>query len=284
MHAMGRSEHMGDQAGIVRLRGSIEDSGLLEEALSKCTRIVYCASLTTPGTSAHDPALEIIGNLLPLARLLERARDFPGRHVVYLSSGGTVYGDSGRAADESTLPRPRSYYGAGKTAAEAFLHACTATTDWRVSVLRPTNPYGPGQALAKAFAVVPTLFKRAIDGDRFTIWGDGSAVRDYCYIDDLVAAVIAVLEPSESSGFRLFNVSSGETVPVIDLLRLCERASQRRIQVEFLPARMVDVAHVSPTHAALTSATGWRPVVPLTEGLARTWQWVTTVRDELRNG
>ncbi|MBN8481195.1 MAG: NAD-dependent epimerase/dehydratase family protein [Xanthomonadales bacterium] len=279
--ALGRSEQIGESDGVVRMRGSIEDGAQLQEALGRCDRIIYCASLTTPGTSARDPALEVLGNLLPLARVIECAHDFPACHLVYLSSGGTVYGDGGRDAVESTPLRPRSYYGAAKIGAEALLHACAATSDWRVTVLRPTNPYGPGQAIAKAFAVVPTLFQRAIDGARFPIWGDGSAVRDYCYVDDLVGAVLATLaheHGGDQDRFRVFNVSSGDAVSVVELLRLCEQASARRIEIEFLPARSVDVAHVSPSHAALSAATGWRPSVPLGEGLARTWRWIEAVR------
>ena len=277
--ALGRSERASASDSIVRLRGSIEDSALLRGALSQCSDIVYCASLTTPGSSARDPALEVTGNLLPLANLLEAAPEFPDRHLVFLSSGGTVYGDSGGGATESTLPRPRSYYGAAKVAAEAFLHSCAAHTAWRVTILRPSNPYGPGQASGKAFAVVPTLFDRAIDGGAFPVWGDGSATRDYCYVDDLVSAVLATLATeSEADRYRVFNVSSGEAVSVVELLRLCEQASGRTIAADFLPARSVDVAHVSPSHAALSTATGWRPSVPLAEGLARTWQWMNAVR------
>ena len=90
VHAFGRSEADGAQGGITHIRGSIEDRHLLRDALGKCASIVYAASMTTPGVSARDPSLEVLGNLLPLSRLLECAADFPRRRIVYLSSGGAI--------------------------------------------------------------------------------------------------------------------------------------------------------------------------------------------------
>lgn len=274
--ALGRSEAMSEDDRIVRIRGSIENAEVLGEALEHCTRIVYCAGLTTPGTSASDPALEVIGNLLPLSRLLECAKRFPARHLVYMSSGGTVFGDLARDADESTPLRPRSYYGAGKVAAEALIHACICSSDWRATVLRPTNPYGPGQEIAKAFAIVPTLFERALDQKPFQVWGDGSAVRDYCYIDDLVSATLAALDGESDDRFRLYNVASGDAISVTELITACERASGRSIPVAYAPSRGVDVAHVSPNSRAIADALGWRAQTRLADGLGKTWTWITS--------
>jgi UDP-glucose 4-epimerase len=275
VYAVGRSETPGHQDGVTRIQGSIEDAGLLNDVLAQCTQIVYSASVTTPGTSAREPSLEVLGNLLPLARLLECAWDFPERHLVYLSSGGTVYGDNARCADELAPLQPRSYYGAGKVAAEALLHACAQSSNWTTTVLRPTNPYGPGQDVARAFAVVPTLFRRAIDGGAFQMWGDGSAVRDYLYIDDLVSAIVEILSISRPPPHSVYNISSGDTASIKELLERCERACGRPIRVEYQAARGVDVPHVSPTHASLMTATAWRPRVALPEGLERTWDWIS---------
>jgi UDP-glucose 4-epimerase len=283
VYAVGRSEYPGHRDGVIRVQGSIEDTGLLRRVLPHCIQIVYSASVTTPGTSAREPSLEVLGNLLPFARLLECAWDFPERHLVYLSSGGTVYGDNAQCADESTPLRPRSYYGAGKVAAEAFLHACAQTSDWTTTVLRPTNPYGPGQDVARAFAIVPTLFRKAIDDEAFQIWGDGSSVRDYCFIDDLISAIVAILSIPQCSRHSAYNISSGDTVSINELIGMCESACGRPIRVEHRSARGVDVPYVSPTNASLRAATEWRPQVSLPEGLARTWSWVLERMRQVRD-
>lgn len=271
--ALGRSEATLEEPGLQRVRGSLEDKGLVQELLGDVDAIVHAASLTTPGASANDPALEVLGNLLPLARLLECAPLHARRRVVYLSSGGAIYGDLARGADEQTARQPRSYYGAGKVAAEAMLHACVATSDWTAISLRPSNLYGPRQRVTKGFAIIPTLFDRATDGKPFEIWGDGAIVRDYCYIDDLADAVVAALVSPAPHRFRAYNVASGETASVVDLVRACEQASGRPIDVAFRPARSVDVPHVSPDPRAIQNELGWSARIGLAEGLARTWQW-----------
>lgn len=271
--ALGRSEIDREIDGVAHLRGSIEDRQLLRDALARSQSVVYCAAMTTPGTSARDPALEVLGNLLPLSRVLECAVDFPGRRLVYLSSGGAVYGDDAVDALESNPLRPRSYYGAGKAAAEALIHACVATSDWSAVVLRPSNLYGPGQRVTKGFAIIPTLFDRASDGTPFQVWGDGSTVRDYCYIDDLTSAVTSALCDPLRSTFNVYNVASGEAVSIRELIEACQRASGGTIQIEHRPARNVDVACVSPNPQRIANELGWRAQIALDEGLRLTWRW-----------
>ena len=271
--AFGRSETDDTRDGITHIRGSIEDRQLLRDALGRCSTIVYAASVTTPGVSAHDPSLEILGNLLPLSRLLEAAPEFPGRRIVYLSSGGAVYGDEARGAAESSTLRPRSYYGAGKAAAEAFLHACVSNGAWSAVTLRPSNLYGPGQKVTKGFAIVPTIFDRAVDGKPFQIWGDGATVRDYCYIDDLIEAIATSLFKPLGEQFNCYNVASGQTASILELIKACQLASGRRINIEFHPARGVDVACVSPDPRLIADELGWKARVDLASGLQRTWNW-----------
>lgn len=271
--ALGRAKIDPAIAGVSHVRGSIEDRDTLRDALARSKSVVYCAATTTPGTSAHDPSREILGNLLPLSRLLECAEEFPERRIVYLSSGGAVYGDDAADALETHTLRPRSYYGAGKAAAEALIHACVATSDWSAVILRPSNLYGPGQRVTKGFAIIPTLFDRVADGAPFQIWGDGSTVRDYCYVDDLTSAVTSALIVPAPSSFNVYNVASGEAVSILELIEACQRASGGKILTEHHPARNVDVASVSPNPQRIADEIGWRAQITLDEGLKRTWQW-----------
>jgi UDP-glucose 4-epimerase len=271
--ALGRSESDREDGNITHIRGSIEDRHLLRDALGRCKSVVYAAALTTPGTSACDPALEVLGNLLPFSRLLECAPEFPARRIIYLSSGGAVYGDTPGQARESNALRPRSYYGAGKAAAEALLHACVVSSSWSSVVLRPSNLYGPGQRGTKGFAIVPTLFDRAVDGGAFRIWGDGAAIRDYCYIDDLAESVVAALFSSLPQAFNVYNVASSQTASILELIEACKLASGKPIRTEFRPARGVDVARVSPDPQLILDELGWKAQVDLAQGLQHTWRW-----------
>lgn len=274
VYAMARTENGAAGGNVHRVAGSIEDVALLRSLVAKCGHIIHAAGMTTPSVSASLPELETTGNLGALASLLSLAGEFPARQLVYLSSAGAVYGDCSLNVDEGASLRPRSYYGAGKVAAEAFIHACTATTSWRGVVLRPSNIYGPGQIAGKGFAIVPTLLSCAATGKAFNVLGDGSVVRDYCNVADLVDVIAKVLEREEGAAYEVYNVASGETASVLELITACERSTGRRIDVQFLPRRNIDVPHVSLNTDSIRSAYTWVPKVSLANGLDQTWRWL----------
>lgn len=273
VYALARSEVDSECGKVRRIPGSIDDEALLRKLIGRCRHVIHVASLTTPSASASAPALEISGNLTALAHLLSLAKDFPERRMIYMSSAGAVYGDLAVDADESLPRRPRSYYGAGKAAAEMFIHACTATTTWQAVVLRPSNIYGPGQHAASGFAIVPTLFARAAEGTSFTIWGDGQTVRDYCHVSDLVDLTVKAIELEGDTKYAVYNAASGETASILELVAACERSAGRRIDVEFQPARSVDVPHVSLNTNSARATYRWKAKIPLREGLDQTWRW-----------
>ncbi|MFC3550448.1 NAD-dependent epimerase/dehydratase family protein [Lysobacter cavernae] len=278
VYALARSEQNITRGRIRHVSGSMDDAELLRGLISRCRHIVHVAGLTTPSTSATAPAVEISGNLGALARLLSFANEFPDRRLVYMSSAGAVYGDHSINIDEGALLRPRSYYGAGKAAAEAFIHACSSTTSWQCVVLRPSNIYGPGQSPGKGFAIVPTLFTCAADNTTFNIWGDGGNVRDYCHVSDLVDLAVRAVGFDGGPKSAIYNAASGEAVSIVELISACERSTGRKINVKFLPSRSVDVPHVSLDTKAARSAYDWEARISLNEGLDMTWEWFQGLR------
>jgi UDP-glucose 4-epimerase len=259
-------------AGFVQRRGSVEDAGLLRELIEASSSVVYLASVTTPGSSAREPVLEVAGNLLPLARFLETAQDIAPRKLLFISSAGAVYGNCADAVREDAMLRPRSFYGAGKVAAEAMLHAFAVHSGWPTTVLRPTNVYGPGQLPIKGFAIVPTVFRHLVEQSTFEIWGDGSVVRDFLFIDDLCDLIVHVLA-DEATGYFVYNTGSGTAISILELLRLCEQVTGMTLQTALRPARTVDVARAVPDTGAIVRAHGWQANTALRTGLELTWQW-----------
>lgn len=271
--ALAPSEAGSAEPGLARVRGSLEDRPLLDRLLAGSGTVFFLATRTRPGLSAAAPTLEVSGNLAPLAAFLEAARNHPGRRLVFLSSAGAVYGDGARDAGEGTPLQPRSYYGAGKAAAEAFVHAFTAGAEWQGVILRPSNVYGPGQLATKDYAVVPSLFRHALDGTAFPIWGDGLAMRDYCFVEDLADLAARAAEAPLEARCTVLNAASGSSVTLLQLLAACERASGRTIRTEFHPPRSVDVPRVSPRAGEARQLLGWEASVDLEAGLRRTWEW-----------
>jgi len=263
-------------ADFVQRRGSVEDAGLLRELLEASACVVYLASVTTPSASAREPGLEVTGNLLPLARFMEIAQSVAPRKLVFISSAGAVYGDQADGVTENIALRPRSFYGAGKAAAEAMLHAFTVNSGWSTVVLRPTNVYGPGQLPIKGFAIVPTIFRHLRDRSVFEIWGDGSVVRDYLFVDDL-CSLIARSIASDARAYRVYNAGSGTAVSILELVRRCEQAAGMRLETALRPARAVDVPRAVPNIDAVANDYDWHAATALDAGLSQTWQWLRTV-------
>lgn len=260
--------------GVTAVAGRQEDAALVGELLGRHDTVIHAAWGTTPGSSAGRPALEAEKGLNPFLAFLETLQRFPETRLLFLSSGGTVYGDPERlpVAEDAPL-RPRSCHGAGKAAAELFLGLRAA--DWTI-ILRPSNIYGPGQPVRSGFGVMPQLLICAAEDRPFQLLGDGAQVRDYLYLDDFSEAVCRLVRHPTASG--TFNLGSGTGTSLTELIGLVEKATGRTIRIEQLPGRGGDVARIVLDTGRIRSVIEWAPVISLEEGIARAWQRLTSKR------
>lgn len=241
--------------------------------LRGCGGVIHAASRTTPGDSAGRALAEVQANLVPLMHLLEALQENPVP-LLYLSSGGALYdAKPGPGANEGDPCRPRSYYGAGKLAAEYFIQAWANQSRGAATLVRPSNVYGPGQSARNGFAIVPTAMQRILQGDALAIWGDGSARRDYLYIDDLVELCIRIISRTMPAGARVINAASGRSMALSDLLTIIETVSAGRLIRRFEPTRPVDAPCIAIDPSLAFREYGWQASTPLEVGLLRTWQW-----------
>lgn len=239
----------------------------------QCSAIVHAASSSTPGSSAATPQLD--GNLRTTLAMIEALQDSPSSRLMFLSSAGTLYGDRTAPAREIDPLRPRSYHGAGKAAAEHFIHAWATQHGGTAVLLRPSNVYGPGQSAQRGFGIIPTAFHCARHGTPLSIW-DGSTVRDYLYVDDLLDLCAAALAHPLEPGAHVFNAAFGEGVTLDALIDRIDAVTGRPIQRRYEAARRVDVHTVTADTTAARSTFDWSPAIDLDEGLHRTWQWYST--------
>lgn len=273
VHVLTRGTAIEIAEGCAIHGGGIENTELLRRLLPKMNTIVHLASATTPGLSAATPSLEANLNIAPTLGLLEVLSAHPHVRLIYVSSGGTVYGDPGSDATcEDSELKPLSYYGAGKVAAEAFLRCFQQRSGNPLVIVRPSNVYGPGQPRYQGFGVIRTMLQHALDGSTMTIWGDGSIVRDFVYIDDLVTAMECFMAESAPTG--TFNIGAGVGHSLNELITIVESASGRPLRVRHEAARGVDVQRVVLDISAIKARYGWRPTVSIETGLARTWEWL----------
>lgn len=266
VHVLARKPALGLPAGVHGHVGDQGDKAVLSPLLARCIQVIHLASATTPGDTVWSPSVEAEASLLPALRFIECLQGFPESRVIFVSTGGALYGNA-EGANETTLPVPGSYHGAGKVALEAFFSVLGQRRPGGLTILRPSNIYGPGQALRAGFGIIPTLLERARDGGKVTIWGDGSSVRDYLYINDMaVACRLALIGPS-----GVYNIGAGVGTSLNELIEQVQQITGRKLLVERQPARVSDVGRIALDTARAREMLGWGPSVDLREGLRRTW-------------
>ena len=249
----------------------------LGELYQRADTIFHLACDTTPATSSQQSSLEVTANLLPSLRLLEYLEHRCKASLVYVSSGGTVYGDSADVScTEETSVSPISYYGASKASLELFLRAYSRQTENPVAILRPSNLYGPGQLAKQQFGFVPTLLD-AIKNDRpFRLMGDGESTRDFLYIEDFVKLCLALLVHPVEEGrlpYRIFNAGSGEGVSLNAVIGVAEAVTGQSVTLDRIPMRTVDVRSSVLDSNLANVVFSWGAETSLPEGLRQTWEW-----------
>ena len=262
--------------GVDYVLGDMSDTLQLYEALSGVDAVIHLASTSVPSTSNLDPVADITGNLIGSVRLLEIMRAAGLRKIVFLSSGGTVYGIPQFNPVAETHPlRPISSYGIVKVAIENYLHMEHALHGLQHVILRASNPYGPRQGHTGVQGIIGTHLWRIARGEQVEVWGDGSVVRDFIHVRDLAELCVKAVM-SDVSG--CYNAGSGEGTSVSEVVGCIDRTVQATgnapVQLLYKPGRGFDVPRVVLDISRAKSDLGWSPRTGLDEGIAESWDWV----------
>ena len=245
------------------------DTERLEQVLPQCGTVIHLASATTPGSSASHPHLEL-ANLALTLRLLDLLQTQPQTHLIFFSSGGTVYGNPDRLpVTEDTPITPLSNHGAGKASQEAFCQAFRAQGH-AVTILRPSNAYGPGQTIKSGFGLVRTMLEHVRVGTTMEIWGNGENIRDFIYIDDIVDATTRLIKLPQDSA--TYNLGSGMGYSINQVKSIVEQVCGKKLKTIYRPVRDIDVRSVVLDNARLNARLDWQPGVGLADGIARAWE------------
>lgn len=273
VHVLARNAEPGLRAGVNYHRGAQDEARIVAPLLKECRTVVHLAASSTPGTPAAYLAAEVEQSLLPTARLLDIMASTPPARLLFISSGGSLYGNPQYLpVGEQHGTSPISCHAAGKVSLEAFFSTAAHSYNIPLAILRPSNLYGPGQQLRAGFGIVRTLLEKARRGEPIEIRGDGSAVRDYLYIDDAVDACQRLIDTHQATG--PYNAGSGRGVSIATLVRLCSETTGRTISVIYQAAPSTDVSAIVLDSAHLMAATGWGPSWSLQDGLRQTWNWL----------
>ncbi len=230
--------------------------------------IFHLSWSTVPAEASISPsqdAQNIIGSL----RLLESIKTEASPRFVFASTGGAIYGRLRHAPAAEDHPlNPISAYGVSKRAVEAYLDLFAAANGVRPVSLRMGNLFGPGQNPARLFGAVTQFSKAALTGAPIVLFGDGSTVRDYVYIDDAVDALMRAARAQHSS--RALNIGSGEGRSLNDIIAVLESHLQRPLQVKRQPPRAFDAPVSILNSSRARRELGWATQVSFEDGVVST--------------
>ena len=269
----GRAVASSPVAGPRHIEGTIGPDTDFLPMLEGQDVVVHLISGSTPASSNADMKRDIGDNLLPTISLLDACRAAATPQLIFLSSGGTIYGPDVPVPTPETAPtNPISSYGIVKLAIEKYMAMYELQGGPKSTVLRVANPYGPHQYATKGQGAIASFGRRMLAGEPVAIFGDGSVSRDYIYIDDLVSAIVATI--TYEGPQRLFNIGSGEGRTVLEVVTALEQALGQTPSREFKPSRPVDVPVSILSIARARAELGWQPQISWDEGIRRTIAWL----------
>lgn len=252
--------------------GRFDDTFQVAEALQGVDAVCHLISTTVPGTSNQDPVADVKNNLVNTLYLLEQMRKKGLHRILYLSSGGTVYGNPEKSPISEDHPlNPISSYGIVKVAIEKYLNMYQQLYGLQPIILRPSNPYGPRQGHTGVQGLIGTLLTRTLAGESIEIWGDGSIVRDYMHVNDLARLCVTALE-SDVCG--VFNAGSGEGHSINEIVAQIRNLADEPLQLKYSKGRSFDVKEVVLDISRAFEQFGWIPAVPLADGISSHLEWL----------
>lgn len=239
-----------------------------EQAFRDADTVVHLMHPTVPLTSGYHPDIDLVYNI----RANEQLLNYLGAHssvrrILYVSTGGALYGPTdAELADESHACRPVSNYGKGKLLLEALYFEQCASLGIELQIIRPSNVYGPLQSADKPQGVIAHILQAIRQDTPFTLWGDGATKKDYLYAADFARAISLMLN-NPNPQHSIYNLSSGQTYSIRELIATIENISGKRVQIRNAEAPSFDVRKVALDHSRFSRDFGWQPEYSLEEGL-----------------
>ncbi|SFG80630.1 NAD-dependent epimerase/dehydratase family protein [Oribacterium sp. WCC10] len=202
--------------------------------------VYHLVSTNVPTTSNQYISYDIQANVLFSANLFDACVQKKVKKVVFVSSGGTVYGkEASCPLPENTPTNPITSYGIQKITIEKLLYLYNYMYGLDYRIIRLANPYGPYQRPNGVLGVVTTFTYKALRGEEICVYGDGSVIRDFIYIDDAIRAMLNIVNGENKH--RIFNLGCGYGVSIKDVIETIEKSLNLKVKVIFRNARSVDV-------------------------------------------
>ncbi len=246
--------------------GDVAQPSSINSACIGMDCIIYLASTVIPSTSNRDPIFDIQSNLVGAVNTLEAAVRQNVSKFIFLSSGGTVYGNNSHISFKETCPtNPICSYGIVKLAIEKYVAMFHEQHGLAYTILRLSNPYGPGHTLDKPQGAIGFFMHKLLNNEEIVVWGDGTIERDFIYIHDVVTAIEKSIEATSPS--LLLNIGTGVPTSIHDLIALLGSALNRSPRIQYEPSRPFDVQKSILDISSAKTQLDWSPQTTLEAGI-----------------
>ncbi|MCB1754085.1 MAG: NAD-dependent epimerase/dehydratase family protein [Gammaproteobacteria bacterium] len=250
------------------------DTQYLNNALEGIDVVLHFAWTTSPASSMRNIEADAMQNILPSIKLAEACVEHRVNRLIFMSSGGTVYGNvAEEIIDESHVTSPLCAYGVSKLSVEKYLYIFSKKHNLDTISLRISNPYGNFQLLGSKVGAIASFLRHTHKGKPINLFGDGGTVRDYLHIDDVSKAIALAVEMN-TMGAEVFNISSGIGYSLQDTLDIIKAVSGKEIEINRLEERRFDVRHIVLSSKRFQNTTGWQPQIELPQGIAMMWKYL----------
>lgn len=251
--------------GVSYLTGDFFDDYTLKKIIQGMDVIYHAICTLNPGNSNEKCILGYERDFVQTAKLCSFIQDMDCR-LIFFSSGGTVYGNQQvLPVTEDAVPVPINHYGNLKLCIENTIRTFNFQMKRNMLIARIANPYGPGQDYHKGVGFIDAAIKRAIAGETIEIWGDGSIVRDYIYIEDVCRMLYELID--YHGEYEVFNLSSNTGTSQNDIIEIL-REMEPGLQVVYTPGRTVDAGKIILDNQRIRTLGDWN-LTTLREGIAK---------------
>lgn len=255
------------------ITGDLSSTHDVSDAIYGVDVVLHLVWTTLPKSSNDDPIYDVQSNVVATLQMLNAMVAHNVRKIVFISSGGTVYGNPMYLPiDEKHPTDPLVSYGITKLAIEKYLQMYSHLHGIRAITLRVANPYGERQRIETAQGAVGVFLHHAIKGLPIEIWGDGSVTRDYIHVSDVAEAFVRAVKYSGAKS--CFNISSGVGTSLNELIGMLEDVLGKSIEIRYLPSRPFDVPVSVLSNDLARNELEWVPSISMLGGIARVAGWM----------
>ncbi len=262
--------HLGKKIKVIE--GDFNNEIDIKNSLKNIDYVFHLVSSTLPASSNTNPIYDAETNLVSSLRLLEECVANKIEKVIFVSSGGTVYGDPQYLPVNENHPRhPIVSYAIIKNTIEDYLFMFNKLHGLEYTVFRLANPYGERQNPLVAQGAIAVFLHKIINNQQIEIWVDGSFIRDYIYINDAVDAISKGIDVDNK--MKIFNVGSGKGYSLKQLLNFMKKISGKKIKVKYEEGRVIDVPVNILDISLIKKVYNWKPQTSIETGIKNTYNF-----------